>query len=43
MRSIVEREPPAPADFRAALSDLAPPGHLSLRERRDLGAPALMS
>jgi len=41
MRSMVEREVQALAGH--SLSDPAPPGHLSLRERKDFGRPALMS
>jgi len=37
MRSMVERETLLPADYRTSLSDLAPPGHLSLWERKGLG------
>ena len=43
MRSMVEREAPCSAGSGISLSDLAPPGHLSLRERKGLGTPALMS
>jgi hypothetical protein len=39
MRSMVERETPPSAGYRSSLSDPAPPGHLSLRERMSETTP----